>query len=143
VLGSLLILFAYGRSYTPAIVPMLILLPGIWFLGIGIVVQGDLSGRGRPGLSSALAGVAAAASASLDFLLIPPFGVIGAAVAAVCAYATFGILSIVALARLSGISVRALLVPTREDFLSYRRVLLRVAAGLRRALPSSRRKEER
>jgi O-antigen/teichoic acid export membrane protein len=143
VFGSLLIVLAYGKSYTSAIVPMLILLPGIWFLGMGIVVQGDLSGRGRPGLSSALAGVAAVVSVALDFLLIPPFGVIGAAVASVCSYATFGVLSIIALKRLSGISVRELLVPKHEDFVNYRRFLIRTAAGLGRAVRSSGRRGER
>lgn len=67
VLGSAVIYFAFGPAYRSAILPMLILLPGIWFLGVGTVVQGDLGGRGRPGASSALAGLAAGVTVLLDF----------------------------------------------------------------------------
>ena len=98
---------------------MLILLPGIWFLGVGTVVQGDLGGRGRPGASSALAGLAAGVTVLLDFTCIPPFGVIGAVLASVAAYATFGVASLIALHRVSRVSLRESLVPTRGDLLLY------------------------
>jgi O-antigen/teichoic acid export membrane protein len=123
--GSLVILFAYGEAFHQALLPMLILLPGVWLLGIGYVVQGDLGGRGHPGLSSAAAGIAAAVTVALDFALIPPFGVIGAAIASVCAYAAFGLVSLFALSRVSGISARELAVPTRADLASYWRILVR------------------
>jgi stage V sporulation protein B len=129
--GSLLILVAYGPKFHPAIVPMLILLPGVWFLGLGIVIQGDLSGRGRPGLASALAGLAAVVTVVLDFTLIPPFGVIGASIASVFAYATLGVSSLVALTRISGIPTRELVVPTKEDLLGYRRIVVRFVKRLR------------
>jgi O-antigen/teichoic acid export membrane protein len=129
--GSAVILFLYGSAFRPAVVPMLVLLPGIWFLGLGLVIQSDLSGRGRPGLSSALAGLAAGATVILDFALIPPFGVIGAALASVAAYTCFGVTSLIALSRVSGIGARELVMPTREDFMVYRRFIGR-ALGRRR-----------
>lgn len=134
VFGTAVILFAYGTSFHPAVVPMLVLLPGIWFLGMGGVIQGDLSGRGRPGLSSQLAGMAAVLTVVLDLALIPPFGVIGAAVASVIAYTAYGIASLLALHRVSGIPIRRLVVPTRADIATYRRLLRRAAARL---LPSA------
>jgi O-antigen/teichoic acid export membrane protein len=133
VFGSLLILVAYGPEFHPAVVPMLILLPGIWFLGISIVIQGDLSGRGRPGLASWLAGLAAVVTVVLDFTLIPPFGVIGASIASVSAYTTLGVSSLVALSRISGLSIRKLVVPTRADLLLYWQVAGRLAARVRAA----------
>jgi O-antigen/teichoic acid export membrane protein len=132
ILGPLVIAVAFGPKYTPAIVPMLILLPGIWFLGMGTVIQGDLSGRGRPGLSSTLVGVAAVVTVALDFALIPPLGVPGAALASVAAYSTYGIASLIALHRVTGIPVRELLIPTRQDFEAYRAVIRRGLAALRR-----------
>jgi O-antigen/teichoic acid export membrane protein len=131
---SAVILFLYGSAFRPAVVPMLVLLPGIWFLGLGLVIQSDLSGRGRPGLSSALAGLAAGATVILDFALIPPFGVIGAAVASVAAYTCFGVTSLIALSRVSGIGARELVVPTHDDFMVYRRFIGR---ALRRRRLSS------
>jgi O-antigen/teichoic acid export membrane protein len=132
VFGSLIILYAYGRGFHPAVVPMLVLLPGIWFLGLGLVIQSDLGGRGRPGLSSALAGLAAVVTAILDVVLIPPLGVMGGALASVVAYTTFGLSSVIALSRVSGISVRDLVVPTRADLSVYGTFLRRAWQRLRR-----------
>lgn len=123
VIGTVIILIAYGPQFHPAVVPMLVLLPGIWWLGLGLVIQSDLGGRGRPGLSSALAGLAAAGTVVLDLILIPPLGVMGGALASVAAYSTYGVTSLIALSRVSGIPVRELLVPTRNDLGLYRRVL--------------------
>ncbi|HEV3318132.1 MAG TPA: oligosaccharide flippase family protein [Solirubrobacteraceae bacterium] len=129
--GSAVILLAYGSQYRAAVVPMIVLLPGVWFLGLGGVIQSDLSGRGRPGASSKLAGVAAVVTLVLDFALIPPFGVIGAALASVIAYTTYGVASLIMLHRISGIPVRRLLVPTREDIAAYRLVVRRMLVRLR------------
>jgi len=117
--GSAVIYFAFGPKFHAAIGPMLVLLPGIWFLGMGIVIQGDLAGRGRPGLSSTLAGVAAVVTVALDFALIPPLGVYGGALASVAAYTTFGATSLRALHKVTGIPMRQLAVPTRRDFTMY------------------------
>jgi O-antigen/teichoic acid export membrane protein len=117
--GTALIFLAYGRSYDPAIVPMLIILPGIWFLGTGSVVTSDLRGRGLPGLASAVSGAALVVTLALDFALIPPFGVRGAAVASLVAYTAFGILSLLMLSRTTGIPLRTLVVPDRADLAAY------------------------
>jgi len=129
--GTLVIAVAFGPGFRAAIVPMLVLLPGVWFLGLGMVIAGDLGGRGRPGLSSVLGGLAAAFTVGLDLLLIPPLGVMGAALASVGAYSIFGVASLVALSRVSGIPVRELIVPRRSDFLAYREVLRRGRERLR------------
>ena len=128
VLGSVVILFAYGPEFHPAVVPMLILLPGIWFLAIARVVSADLSGRGRPGLSSAISGVTVVAMVGLDFALIPLFGVNGAAVASVLAYAFYGLVSVATLSHVADVPVAALLLPRRVDLDSYR-TLWRRAVG--------------
>jgi O-antigen/teichoic acid export membrane protein len=126
--GSLVILVGYGAVFEPAIAPMLVLLPGVWFLGLGLVIAGDLGGRGRPGLSSLLGGVAAAFTVGLDFLLIPSMGMMGAALASLVAYSVFGVASLVALSRVSGIPVPTLIVPARSDFGAYRDAARRLRA---------------
>jgi O-antigen/teichoic acid export membrane protein len=136
ILGPLVIFFAFGSQFKPAIVPMLVLLPGIWFLGTGIVIQGDLGGRGRPGMSSALTGLAAGVTVVLDFALIPPLGVMGAALASVAAYSTFGVASLIALHRISGIPLRQLVVPTRADIALYLGLPRRAVSRIRRGFGS-------
>jgi O-antigen/teichoic acid export membrane protein len=130
--GTLVILFAYGEEFHPALAPMLVLLPGVWFLGLATVIQADLSGRGRPGLASALAGGAAAITVVFDLLLIPPLGVMGAALASVIAYTSLGVGSVVALHRVSGLPIRRLVVPARTDLAAYPRAVRSLAT---RVLP--------
>jgi O-antigen/teichoic acid export membrane protein len=135
VFGTLVIVFGYGPSFRGALLPMLILLPGMWFLGTGTVVAGDLRGRGRPGLSSALGGLAVGVTIGLDLLLIPDYGAVGAAVASLVAYTVFGSTSLVALSRVSGIPLRSLLTPTRADLAVYPAVIGSGLARLQRLLP--------
>jgi O-antigen/teichoic acid export membrane protein len=129
--GTALIVIGYGSAYRPAIVPMLILLPGIWWLGTGSVVTSDLRARDRPGLASAVSGAAVLVTVGLDLALIPPLGIIGAAIASVVAYTVQGILSLVALSRVTGLPVRTLVVPERSDLAAYPAAARTLARRLR------------
>jgi O-antigen/teichoic acid export membrane protein len=131
--GAAVIWWGYGTQYHRAIVPMLILLPAMWFLGSGQVVTGDLRGRGRPGLSSLLAGIAAVVTVALDLALIPPWGAIGAAIASAVAYTLFGSLSLVAISRISGLPLASLVVPSRRDLAAYPAAARGALARLRSA----------
>lgn len=131
VFTPLVVVVAFGDAFRGAIEPFFVLLPGMWFLGAGIAAAGVLRGYGRPGASSAIAAATAGATLALDLLLIPPFGVTGAAVASLVAYVLFGVLSLRAAAGVLGEPVRALL-PGRADLAVYPRVartLLRRARG--------------
>jgi O-antigen/teichoic acid export membrane protein len=131
VLAPLVILYAYGASFHPSLVPLFILLPGMWFLGTGTVVAGDLRGRGRPGLSSAVAGLSVVVTVGLDLALIPTFGIAGAAAASVAAYVVYGVGSLVALERVSSIPLRELVIPTRADLALYATAARRAVTRLR------------
>lgn len=126
-----ILLLGYGPSYRPALEPLFILLPGMWFLGTGIVVGGDLRGRDRPGVASLLSGVAVVATIVLDLTLIPRHGVAGAAIASLVAYIVFGSASLIALSRVTGTAVRSLIVPTRADLALYPLTARRAATWLR------------
>jgi O-antigen/teichoic acid export membrane protein len=131
VFAPLVLLFGYGAAFRPALVPLFVLIPGMWFMGTGSLVVGDLRGRGRPGVASAVKGTAALVTIVLDLILIPPFGVLGAAIASTLAYASFGVVSLVVLSRISGITVRRLAVPTRADLALYPRAVRSLAARVR------------
>ncbi|MGZ4308728.1 MAG: oligosaccharide flippase family protein [Gaiellaceae bacterium] len=119
VFAPLVIIFLYGSRFHPALLPLFILLPGMWFLGTGTVVAGDLRGRGYPGLSSAVAGAAVVITVVLDVILIPFYGVPAAAIVSVIAYVVYGVTSLIVLSRVSKIPVRELVMPTREDLALY------------------------
>lgn len=113
--GPFLILVAFGVDFTGALVPFLLLLPGLWFTSAANLAAFVCSGRGRPGLTSLLAGVDAVATVVFDIALIPLYGSTGAALASSLAGIAFGVASIVALARLDRVPVRSLLVLRRFE----------------------------
>jgi O-antigen/teichoic acid export membrane protein len=115
VVGPPMILFGFGPGYHSALVPFLILLPGMWFLAAGGLTEDALAGRGRPGLSSLLAAGEVLITIGLDLLLIPSHGADGAAIASVCAYAFYGIASIVTIARLDAVPAHTLLLAGRGE----------------------------
>jgi O-antigen/teichoic acid export membrane protein len=80
--------FAYGEAFRPAIVPTWILLFGLAGVGVTGVTTAFLYGDGRPGLNSLGLGTGLVVTVVLDILLIPRFGILGAAVASCAAYLT-------------------------------------------------------
>lgn len=133
LIGGVAITIAFGSSYNGAIAPMYILLPGMLFLGMGSVVTGNLRGIARPGVSSIIAGATMAFTIALDFLLIPRFGINGAALASTIAYTVFGTTCVLVLSRITRIPLRDLIVPTRSDLRAYLRALSAFAGVARRA----------
>jgi O-antigen/teichoic acid export membrane protein len=122
VVGPALILVGFGAAFRPALVPFFILLPGIWMLGCANICGSVLSGKKRPGASSLLAGGAALATLVLDLILIPPFGIVGAAVASTVAYSLYGITSLALVARSLGTPALRLLFVTPGEARGYWKV---------------------
>jgi O-antigen/teichoic acid export membrane protein len=136
-LGPVLLFFGFGPKFHASLVPMFILLPGIWFLNTGTVVSASLSGRGRPGLSSALSGLALVVTVALDLALIPPIGVAGAALASVAAYGAYGVGGLFLLGRMTRTPTWRLIVPTRADLRMYPTAAAVIARRLLRVGSSS------
>lgn len=87
LIGPFFIPLFYGRAFSDAPEAMLWLLPGIWFLGLWKNLINDICCRRYPLLMTYSSGAATVATVILDFILIPRFGIIGAAVASSVAYA--------------------------------------------------------
>jgi O-antigen/teichoic acid export membrane protein len=115
VFGPLLIILGYGEAFEPAIVPSLILLPGLWFQSAGNLSASVLSSLGKPGTGSAVAVFQGVLTVILDIILIPPFGAIGAAVASAIAYTAYGIAALAVLARNSRRPFTSLLLMDRNE----------------------------
>jgi O-antigen/teichoic acid export membrane protein len=78
----------YGPAFKEAVLPACVLLIGLAGGGVIGVISAYLQGVGRPGLYSAAVGAGLPVTVGLDLLLIPHFGVMGAAVASTAAYVT-------------------------------------------------------
>lgn len=93
--GRLAIHIIYSDTFMGAYKPLLVLLPGVVFLGAGKVLTNDIAGRGYPHYNSIIAGLALIITIALDFLMIPKMGVLGAAVASTAAYSVTFVLAVV------------------------------------------------
>ena len=76
----------YGQEFVESVVPAAIIAVGLVASPAGGLASGYLLGTRRPGTNSVLQAVGLLATLGLDVLLIPHFGVIGAAVASAIAY---------------------------------------------------------
>ncbi len=110
-----LVQFVFGHEFREAVVPLLLLLPGMWALGIWMNVVNDMTGRGFPSPRSVSAGVGAAITIVLDLTLIPTMGIRGAAIASSAAYLGAMMTAVRAFRRVTGARLSALLIPKRED----------------------------
>jgi O-antigen/teichoic acid export membrane protein len=86
VAGGPLIVHLFGQEFAAAVPAFHILLIGLAALGGAGVLNGYYVGIGRPELNSYTALVALAVTVVLDLLLIPSYGLLGAAVASTAAY---------------------------------------------------------
>lgn len=121
---------AFGDAFDPAVVPLLILLPGAWLFACGDLVSHVLAARGRPGTASLLSALQAALTIALDFALVPAYGIEGAAIASTISYSVYGLASLAVIARHDGVAPSRLLIASPDELRDGLRALrARIAAA--------------
>jgi O-antigen/teichoic acid export membrane protein len=106
----------YGDRFDAAVLPAQVLVFGMLLGGAAGVASGYLYGRGHPGLNSWAFGVGLAVTVLLDVLLIPRYGVMGAAFASTTAYLLTDAALLVMLRRAGGHTAEELReVPTSPE----------------------------
>lgn len=76
----------YGQEFQKAVLPFIILLPGIIFLGIDTILMQDLAGRGLPRIVYISPFIALVLNVSLNIVIIPMWGINGAAISSTISY---------------------------------------------------------
>jgi O-antigen/teichoic acid export membrane protein len=122
VVSRQLILVVFGSGMTPALHPLWLLLPGIVTLTAAKVISSYLSGIGKPTYSTYVGAGTVILTVILDLLLIPRYGINGAAVASSIVYTLTAATYIWILKRESGAGLLETLVVRPSDFMRYRRV---------------------
>ena len=95
----------------------LVLLPAVVSLSLGKVLTTYLAGRGRPGVISIGAGVTLALNLGANLILIPLYGIVGAATASLISYTAMTAMMLVVACRLSHHSPFFLIVPGTTEVL--------------------------
>ncbi|WP_085648807.1 MULTISPECIES: lipopolysaccharide biosynthesis protein [unclassified Pseudomonas] len=104
VIGEWLIVTLFGVAYQPAYPALLALLPGLLGLCYASILRLDLIGKNRPGTVSLMMGLGALLNLALNLLLIPAYGIVGAAAASSIAYLAVTVAMLVLYCRLSGVA---------------------------------------
>lgn len=110
-----LIPMVYGEDFAGAVQPLWLLLPGVAMFSPAIVASAYFLGRGSPGRNVITSGIGLIVTLALDLMLVPRFGIAGAAVASTASYATTAAATLILLRRGTGLRLTDLLVPRRHD----------------------------
>jgi O-antigen/teichoic acid export membrane protein len=105
----------FGGDFSGAVLPFIWLLPGTIALAGSKILSAYVFSRGKPMVNAWIALVTLVVTVVADLLLIPGFGVSGAAVAASCAYIVSLALTARAYRQISGASIAGVLLPRPAD----------------------------
>lgn len=122
-LGKWIIRLFYGEAFAASFFPFLILLPGIWAMGLWKNFMNDLAVRGYPASKVYTSGIALALTLGLDILLIPLWGIEGAALASSIAYICALLTALWYYCRVTGFRPLDLLIIRRSDIIQLKDIL--------------------
>ena len=135
ILGGILVLIAgpavdllYTSRFSASAAVVRILVPGIVLFAAARVLGNDIAARGRPLVNSTIAAASVVCNIALNVVLIPRYGINGAAWASTGSYSLVFLATAAVYRRVTHVPLRTLVVPSREDGRRYAR-LLRRAAG--------------
>jgi O-antigen/teichoic acid export membrane protein len=134
VFSNPIVTLLYSSKFGQSAGVLRYLLIGIVAFGPARVLGNDIAARGRPLVNSLIAGLSVALNLGLNLVLIPRYGISGAAWASSVSYSLLFVLTVAFYCRIAKVSVRAVLVPTRKDGEAYLRLFGRL---LRRLAPRS------
>jgi O-antigen/teichoic acid export membrane protein len=135
VLAPLLVWLLFGSVFLPAVVPLWVLLPGVVALGLDKPIASYQLGRGRPQISLYVALLATPITTAAYVLLIPRYGIVGAAAGSTISYVATTAIEIVYLHRVSPLRFRSLVIPRRSDWRLYASAWQRLRPALTAGIP--------
>jgi len=127
-----LIKVLFGFAFLSSAMPLLILLPGIVALSLSKILTADLAGRGKPQFAAYSSFVSLAVNIPLNLLLIPKWGISGAAFASTIAYIIATLIVFISFTKVSGKPWIEVLFIRKEDFQDYKRIILKIRDGIKK-----------
>jgi O-antigen/teichoic acid export membrane protein len=115
---AFLIPLVYGRPFTDSSIQLLILLPGVFFVGIQSVVVQHFAATGFPKAVPAFWLLTLAFNIVLVFGLVPKFGARGAAAASTFSYCMIAALIITHFCRVAGRSLSDVFLVSRSELMT-------------------------
>jgi O-antigen/teichoic acid export membrane protein len=140
--GGVVVPLFYGPAYLPALAPFFILLPGILSMAVYKVLTRNFSSRDRQQMSILAAAGALVLNVGLNVVVIPHYGIGGAATSSLISYTTSSAILLIAFLRDSGLGWRDALVIRRDDLARYSALFKRVREQIDRLSTRRQAREE-
>jgi O-antigen/teichoic acid export membrane protein len=105
----------YGEAFRRSVAPFLLLLPGIVVFSTVNVLTSYIAGIGKPQVNLLISLAGLVFTLSLDFLLIPRFNIVGAAIASTVSYSISAALTLWFFRRQARVGLRDIVLITSED----------------------------
>jgi O-antigen/teichoic acid export membrane protein len=115
LLGPRLVRLVYGPQFADAGVALRLIVPGVVAYSVVAILSRYLTGRGRPGTGTLILVFGLVVNVAANLVLVPVYGINGAAAASSISYGLTALVTIVVFARLSGRGVVETLVIRRSD----------------------------
>jgi O-antigen/teichoic acid export membrane protein len=115
ILGPRLVRTVYGSQFADAGVALRLILPGIVAYSVVAVLSRYITGRGRPGTGTLILIAGLVVNVGINLVLIPRYGIVGAAAASSVSYLVTAVLTLVVFHRMSGRGWLETLVLRRSD----------------------------
>jgi O-antigen/teichoic acid export membrane protein len=132
-IGSQVMVLFYGQRYAPAVPPMFMMLPGIIMISLYQILTRNFTSRNRQQVNIIAAGVALGVNVTANLILIPRFGIVGAAMSTAVSYTLAALILLTVFVRESGGSVRNTVLVGADDLARYPRLLMAAGARFRGA----------
>jgi O-antigen/teichoic acid export membrane protein len=121
--GELLITLWYGEEYAQAGAPLPYIAGGIVMMAMYVLLSRNFTSRNKQSVNIVAAYVALVGNLGLNVLLIPRYGIEGAAMATAASYTTSALLLFVFFLRDSGLPWYRVLILQREDLGTWQRLI--------------------
>jgi len=127
--GPLAIRLLYGQAYVGAIPALLLMLPGIVMISLYLLLTRNFTSRNRQQVNIVAAVAALAINVGLNCILIPRWGISGAAISTAVSYSVAALILLVMFVRESGYSVADTVLVGRAEIGGYVRRARGLIAG--------------
>jgi O-antigen/teichoic acid export membrane protein len=124
IIGKFIIYYFYGIDYMPSYYPMLIMLPGMLFLGLYKMLTRNFTSRNKQHYTIIVTMTTLITNILLNFILIKPWGIYGAVFSSTFSFFLAGIFLLSIFKKESGFLYRDILFIKREDFDVYKKLIL-------------------
>ncbi len=120
IIGPIIISPLFGEAFSKATSPFQILLPGIVAMSLNYSIANYFAGTGRPIIAAIAFFFGVIINISLNFFLIPKYGISGAAIASSISYICVTIFFLLTLKKLNKIKIYEFLSLKYDDFLYFK-----------------------